>query len=47
LLGEWSGDDEDYDPEDDVSTMISSNMLASKYYQQEAEPPKQEQSKAS
>ena len=33
LLGEWSGDDEDYgDDAFDGTTIASSNMLVSKYY---------------
>lgn len=31
LIGEWSGDDEDYGDED-MTTIASSHMLASKYY---------------
>ena len=33
LLGEWSGDNEDYDDEDfECTTIASSNLLVSKYY---------------
>ena len=37
LVGNWSGDDEDYGDDDDfeLTTIASSNMLVSKYYQKQ------------